>query len=95
MAHRPRSCIHLNSIEVSTNLTQHTMQVSGLVEIALIAGDIKFMVEQGSEYSAAIPTRAAFAVLTCINLILVVYLAVRLLKYHHRKRRPPVKASAH
>ena len=67
----------------------HGMQVSGLVEIALIAGNIKFMVEQGSKYSAAVPTRAAFAVLTCVNLVLVVYLAVRLLRYHRAKRRSP------
>ena len=59
------------------------------MEIVLIAGDIKFMVEEGSTYSAAVPTRAAFAVLTCVNLVLVVYLAVRLLKYHRAQRRSP------
>lgn len=63
------------------------VQVSALVEIALLAGDAKFMAEESSKYAAAIPTRSAFAVLTAINLILVVYMAIRLLRFH-KKRGP-------
>lgn len=70
--------------------SMNALQVSGLVEIALIAGDTKFMVEQQEKYSASIPTRTAFAVLTAVNLVLVVYMAVRLLNFHNHRKKLPV-----
>lgn len=60
--------------------------MSALVELALIAGDVKFMIEQGDKYTAAIPTRASFAVLTGVNLVMVIYLAARLTRYHRRRK---------
>lgn len=60
------------------------------MEIALIAGDTKFMVEQQEKYSAAVPTRTAFAVLTAVNLVLVVYMAARLLNFHNHRKQLPV-----
>lgn len=67
--------------------SMNALQVSALVELALIAGDIKFMVEQGEKYKAAIPTRVVFAILTGINLNLVVYLGIRLLRYHEKRKK--------
>mmetsp|Transcript_20078 Transcript_20078/g.40531 ORF Transcript_20078/g.40531 Transcript_20078/m.40531 type:complete len:287 (+) Transcript_20078:90-950(+) len=63
----------------------NALQVSGLVEAALITGDIVFMKSEQDKYPAAVPTRLPFAILTGINLILVAYMYVELWLYHREE----------
>eukprot|EP00466_Bigelowiella_natans_P011941 jgi/Bigna1/81313/fgenesh1_pg.79_\ len=63
----------------------NALQVSGLVEAALITGDVVFMETMKDEYPAAISTRAPFAILTGTNLVLVAYMYANLWWFHHEE----------
>mmetsp|Transcript_9938 Transcript_9938/g.28487 ORF Transcript_9938/g.28487 Transcript_9938/m.28487 type:complete len:387 (+) Transcript_9938:190-1350(+) len=65
--------------------SRNALQVGALVESALIAGDIKFMVNQAATYSASVPTRMPFLLLTAVNLVLVLYLYVEMYRFHKRE----------
>mmetsp|Transcript_32603 Transcript_32603/g.81763 ORF Transcript_32603/g.81763 Transcript_32603/m.81763 type:complete len:384 (+) Transcript_32603:291-1442(+) len=65
--------------------SKNALQVAGLVELALIAGDILFIVTQQEKYPAALPTRVPFMVLTALNLVLVSYLYVAMHRFHKRE----------
>jgi len=64
----------------------NALMVAALVESALIAGDILYMVETHKEFPATVPTRMPFLVLTFVNLSLVSFLIFEMLQFHKREQ---------
>mmetsp|Transcript_16094 Transcript_16094/g.39644 ORF Transcript_16094/g.39644 Transcript_16094/m.39644 type:complete len:85 (-) Transcript_16094:277-531(-) len=63
----------------------NALQVGGLVEAALITGDIAFILNEKDNYPAALPTRIPFSILTGVNLSLVGYMFIAIWVFHHEE----------
>lgn len=74
-----QTLIAVNRKELDTS--HNALAVGLLVEIALITGDIAFLVSRHKKYPVAIPTRVPFIILTAVNVGLVIYLYNRLHLY--------------
>ena len=77
-----QALVAVNRKEFDTS--QNALVVSFLIEIALIIGDIAFVLHYHTKYPAALPTRAPFGVLTLVNVFLVIYLVLSLRLYERR-----------
>jgi len=65
--------------------SRNALQVGGLVELALIVGDVVFIAESAEKNPASVPTRVPFLVLTALNLGLVIFLYVEMYRFHKRE----------
>lgn len=74
--------VAVNRKEFDTS--HNALQVSFLVEISLIAGDLEFLFTKGNKYFAIVPTRVPFMILTFVNVLLVSYLYIKLRLYENR-----------
>jgi hypothetical protein len=64
--------------------SRNSLQVAALVESALIAGDILFMVDFSEKYPVSIPTRMPFLIPTAINLALIIFVYIEMYRFHKR-----------
>mmetsp|Transcript_18402 Transcript_18402/g.27717 ORF Transcript_18402/g.27717 Transcript_18402/m.27717 type:complete len:420 (-) Transcript_18402:406-1665(-) len=65
--------------------SQNALQIGLIVELALIIGDLEFLLSKyRTKYPASLPTRLPFMILTTVNVILIGFLYTRLKLYEQR-----------
>lgn len=67
------------------DVTRNSVQIGILVEIALVVGDVYFLIHHHHEIEGALAIRAPFIFFTTINVFILLYLIYRLDLFHDEK----------